>query len=73
MNPYWKNPDLLSAIEEKHARQHIADYNRDKTTDCKLKYNGHLAGIESKSRHCCYIPVDYMGVKFKKEIVARKP
>lgn len=61
------NPVLPPAIDEQQARQLIADYNRGKDTDNKIKYNDRVAGIESSTRHCCYVSVDDVGVKFQRE------
>lgn len=65
--PELANPNLPPTIDEKHARQIIADYNRGKETDNKIKYNDRVAGIESSAKHCCYVSVDDVGVKSQKE------
>jgi len=65
--PALTNPDLPQTIDENRARQLIADFNRKKATDNKIKYNDHVAGIESSADYCCYISVDDVGVKFQKE------
>lgn len=70
--PELANPNLPPTIDEKHARQLIADYNRDKATDNKIKYNDRVARIESSAKHCCYISADDVGVKFQKESRSKK-
>lgn len=67
LSPTLANPNLPPTINEKTARQLIAEYNRDKSTEHKIKYNDLVKGVESSAKHCCYISIDDVGVKFQKE------
>lgn len=60
-----------TVLGEASARKHIADYNRGRETNLKLKYSDQLSQTETSSQGCCYISIDDIGVRFQKE--KRKP
>ena len=56
-----------NTLGETSTRKFIAEYNRGKETDLKLKYSDSLSLTEATPDGCCYISIDDIGVRFQKE------